>query len=326
MNITIALAARLPAAQYGGIERVVYWLAKALSIAGHRVTLLCLPGSSAPFCEVMPYDPKQPLAVQIPESTDVLHLHSEHDIPEGIPVCISHHGNNREARTMHPNTVFCSADQARRHNGTVYVHHGLDPDDYPAPDLSADFGNLTFLANAAWRVKNVRGAIRIANLARKRMDVLGGHRLNFRMGFRLTLDPSIRFHGLVDNTAKGEALRKSAGLVFPVLWHEPFGVAVIEALYFGTPVFATPFGSLPELVPPQAGLLSASYAELAEAAANRSYSRAAIHDWWRSSFTLHHMAEGYLPLYRQIADGMPLHPAPIAAPATRDALLFPMRD
>ena len=31
-------------------------------------------------------------------------------------------------------------------------------------------------------------------------------------------------------------------------WHEPFGIALIEALYFGCPVFGTPYGSLPEIV------------------------------------------------------------------------------
>ena len=31
-------------------------------------------------------------------------------------------------------------------------------------------------------------------------------------------------------------------LLFPVKWHEPFGLALIESLYFGNPVFGTPFG------------------------------------------------------------------------------------
>ena len=49
-------------------------------------------------------------------------------------------------------------------------------------------------------------------------------------------------------TSLSSLLNASRGLIFPVRWHEPFGLAVIESLYFGCPVFATPYGALPELV------------------------------------------------------------------------------
>jgi len=48
-----------------------------------------------------------------------------------------------------------------------------------------------------------------------------------------------------------EVLRVVAGaraFVFPISWEEPFGLVVAEALAAGTPVVATPRGSLPELV------------------------------------------------------------------------------
>ena len=38
------------------------------------------------------------------------------------------------------------------------------------------------------------------------------------------------------SSEKGEILNSSKGLVFPVLWHEPFGLAIIESLYYGCPV------------------------------------------------------------------------------------------
>ncbi|MCB6745861.1 glycosyltransferase, partial [Anaerostipes hadrus] len=86
---------------------------------------------------------------------------------------------------------------------------------------------------------NVRGAIRVARRAGRPLEVLGGYRLNLKMGFRLTLDPNARFHGMVDDAGKAAILGRAAGLLFPVRWHEPFGIAVIEAMYFGLPVFAT---------------------------------------------------------------------------------------
>ena len=54
-------------------------------------------------------------------------------------------------------------------------------------------------------------------------------------------------------------------MIFPVRWHEPFGLAIVESLYFGCPVFGTPYGSLPEIVAPDVGVLSARASDLAEA-------------------------------------------------------------
>jgi glycosyltransferase involved in cell wall biosynthesis len=102
-----------------------------------------------------------------------------------------------------------------------------------------------------------------------------------------------------------------------VLWEEPFGIAVIEALYFGAPVFATPYGSLPELVPAEAGFLSNSESALAEAVANNVYDRRAIQDWWSQHFTHLQMAKKYLRCYEKILDGETLHPAEIHSPAVR---------
>ncbi|MGR5543430.1 glycosyltransferase, partial [Vibrio campbellii] len=48
-------------------------------------------------------------------------------------------------------------------------------------------------------------------------------------------------------------------------WHEPFGLAVTESLYFGCPVFASPYGSLPELVNEDVGVLSHHESDLVTA-------------------------------------------------------------
>jgi glycosyltransferase involved in cell wall biosynthesis len=69
-----------------------------------------------------------------------------------------------------------------------------------------------------------------------------------RTGVRITLSPHVRFHGLLGGDGKNAILNSSKGLVLPVLRHEPFGLAVIESLYFGCPLFGTPYGALPELL------------------------------------------------------------------------------
>ncbi|TIN13716.1 MAG: glycosyltransferase family 4 protein, partial [Mesorhizobium sp.] len=47
---------------------------------------------------------------------------------------------------------------------------------------------------------------------------------------------------------KAEFLGKAAGLLFPIDWPEPFGLAAIEAMACGTPVIAWNCGALPEII------------------------------------------------------------------------------
>jgi hypothetical protein len=74
MRIAFASDSVLPATKYGGIERIVWWLAKQLSSRGHGVTLLAPPGSRCPFARVVVRDSRLPLAEQVPADVDIVHL------------------------------------------------------------------------------------------------------------------------------------------------------------------------------------------------------------------------------------------------------------
>jgi glycosyltransferase involved in cell wall biosynthesis len=47
---------------------------------------------------------------------------------------------------------------------------------------------------------------------------------------------------------KKDLLSRAGCLLFPILWDEPFGMVMIEALACGTPVVALRRGSVPEVV------------------------------------------------------------------------------
>ncbi|QLF69820.1 glycosyltransferase [Peteryoungia desertarenae] len=327
MQILLVSSAPIPAIRYGGAERIILWLGRALTEMGHQASLMAPDGSSWAYGKLYPFDSGRPLEAQIPPGIDVVHSHTGLDPDYDGKACVTIHGNSKEVHRFHANSIFLSAHHAQAHGGKVFVYNGVDPRAYPEPDLLAHGGSLTFLAKAAWKVKNVTGAIRVARKAGLPIDILGGHRLNLKMGFRLTLDPNARFKGMVDDIEKARYLRPSSGLLFPVRWHEPFGVAVIEAMYFGLPIFATPYGSLPELVPEFAGRLSAEGDELAAAIRRiEDYDRRAIHAHFQAHFTAEQMAKRYLELYQRIEAGESLHPDAFMGKVARDAGLLPWQD
>lgn len=325
MHVLIECGSVIPAVKYGGTERVVWWLGKALVEQGHKVTYLAMPGSSCPFADVIALDPARPRHEQIPDDVDIVHYNGGHDTLCPKPYLETIHGNVPPGHTFHINTVFISQNQAERCGGDYYIHHGLDLEEYGDPALQAPRQNLVFLAKAAWRVKNVKGAIRMTRNAGAAIEVAGGSRLNIKMGFRFTATPKARFHGMVDQQYKMQLLRRTEGLVFPVLWHEPFGLAVIEAMYYGNPAFVTAWGSLPELVTPEVGFSSNSESELTEAIKNRgAYKRDVVHEYIRENFNNHRMASHYVQAYEKVLNGETLNSQVPVKPDTPEPKRFSM--
>lgn len=321
MKIAIVINALLPAIKYGGTERVAYSLGSALAAMGHSVVFIARQGSFSPFGTVIPIDPAVPVASLIPDDVDVVHFNNVAQTDRLTkPYIVTIHGNGIPAQNIDPNSVFVSADHARRHGCQAWVHNGLDWDMYPKPDLTLRRDTFHFLGNGAWKVKNLRGAIDVAKRAKVSLDVMGASRINFKMGFRLTLSPRVHFHGMVDNSAKARICQRSRGLLFPVRWHEPFGLALIESMYYGAPVFGTPYGALPEIVNSQVGFLSSSAEQLALAMCESDFSPRICHDYAAVRFSAAAMANAYIQLYQKVIDGEPLNPviAPQCNPNARN--------
>lgn len=311
MHILIFFDGIIPAVKYGGTERVVWGLGKALKRLGHRVTYLAGAGSQCDFAPVVTYDPSRPIGEQIPAGVDLVHMNHIYEQLD-FPHVYTEHANGSGDNLLPLNTIFISQNHARRHGSETFVYNGLEWDEYGAPDLKSERSYFHFLGNAAWRVKNVRGAINVVRgMPGERLVVLGGRRFNFKMGVRLTFSPKIRFAGMVGGEEKLRLLSGSKGLIFPVRWHEPFGLAVMESIYFGAPAFVTPYGSLPELVTPEVGFLSDSCTELRRAASEAGgYSRQVCHEYARDTFSSDRMAEGYVACYERVLNGETLNAEP----------------
>lgn len=308
MNILIVNMSPIPVYAYGGTERVIWDLAKQLVINGHQVTFLVPKGSHCDFAKVIEIDPLRCISQQIPDHIDVAHFQFQPNIINlNIPYVVTEHGNAKLNEPLDKNTIFVSKNHAERHNSDSYVLNGLDWDNYGEVNWKQQRNYYHFLGKAAWRLKNVKGAIQVAKGAKQDLHVLGGNRFNFKRGIRLTFSPHIKFHGMVGGQEKFSLLNGSKGMIFPVRWHEPFGLAIIESLYFGSPVFATPYGAIPELVPEHCGFLSTSADELVHAIQNNEYDMHACHQHAVEHFNAHQMMQGYLEKYQLVMAGQPLN-------------------
>ena len=326
MKILLVSNTQVPMLAYGGRERIVWWLGKALHQLGHQVTYLAAKGSECPFGEVLVLDEKKPIGPQVPDFVDLVHFHwtPKPNALIGKPYLITYHDNATKSQTFDPNTVFLSRNHAQRHGGSVFVYNGLDFDEYGEPMLDNRRMYFHFIGKAAWTVKNVRGAIDITRAAGERLHVIGGNRINFRMGMNM-LSPHVRFHGMLGGDGKNALIQASKGLIFPAIWHEPFGLAILESLYFGCPIFGTPYGSMPELLGSRAtmntsgsgvlealhsefGFLSIKKSEIAEALKDAGqYDRRRCHDYTVAYFSARRMASDYVALYEKVLNGETLH-------------------
>jgi hypothetical protein len=307
VHIVLVSKTSIPVYAYGGTERVIWDLGCALSQLGHHVTYLAAAGSTCPFAEVLHIDPMVDLRMQIPEGIDIVHFQfkPEFSLDEDFtkPYVVTEHGNTSADNVLPLNSIFVSKNHAERHGSDQFVYNGLNWDAYGSVDFEARRQHHHFLGKASWRVKNVTGAIDVALAAGVELAVLGGTRLNLKRGFRFTWSSKIHFHGMVGGRDKSRLLNMSNGMIFPARWHEPFGLSVIESLYFGCPIFATPYGSLPELVCPEHGFLSASKAEMVSSIQHQSFDMRACHQHAVKHFNAETMARGYLQKYEQVLAG-----------------------
>ncbi len=314
MRILIVYRGVIPVYLYGGTQRVIWGLGKELVKLGHKVSYLVKQGSYCDFASVIYIDENKPILEQITNDYDVIHFNFK---PNGIeklsiPYIITIHGNSNNLNEFDKNTVFVSKNHASRYNSNSYVYNGLDWSEYSTPDFKNKRTYFHFLGNATWRVKNVSGAIDVIKKTKtEKLKVLGGVRFNFKMGIRFTFSPKVSFAGMVGGKQKFKLLNGSKGLIFPVKWHEPFGLAIIESLYYGCPVFGTPYGSLPELVKEDVGYLSNKSDELAEAILNFDiFSRQRCHEYVVEKFNSKRMALKYLEKYEKVISGDRLNTFP----------------
>lgn len=285
----------IPPKTYGGTQRDVYWLAKALSYKGHQVYVLASKGSyvneQVKIIEVPPDTKGRDFEQYLPPDFDIVNYHVKINFTPDYPYLHSLHGNAKVEEWLPQNTSFISWKHAYNHGGRHYVYNGLDLDEYEFQPESQDY--FSFIGKISWKRKNLRYVLKLAKKSGIRLKIAGGR--------RLTPNPKIQYLGMIGGTTKNDFLKNAKGLLFPTAWEEPMGIVVIESMACGTPAITSTRGAMPELVSKETGFVCDNENEYLNAIENIStINREICRERVWQYFSKEAMANGYLTLFDQI--------------------------
>jgi glycosyltransferase involved in cell wall biosynthesis len=132
------------------------------------------------------------------------------------------------------------------------VYNGVPMSSYEFRSEVSPEAPLVFLG----RIEPIKGthlAIEVAQRSKIPLVIAGNipseHRGYFDSQIAPHLDGcSISYVGPVNDVEKNKLLGGAKALLMPILWDEPFGIVMAEALACGTPVIGLKRGSIPEVV------------------------------------------------------------------------------
>lgn len=324
----------VPPRLYGGAERLIDMLVRALVDRGHEVTLFAHRDSSVP-CELVAYPGESSasrtdalrntsaLARSVVRGRfDVVHSFGRLGymlpfLPLPIPKLMTYQrpitpasvrwGRRLSAGTLHFSAIsrFMTAPVSGLAPWNV-VYNGVPLEHYDfVPAVPAD-APLAFLG----RVEHIKGthlAIDIAQKAGRKLIIAGNVATEHRAYFDQYVAPRVdgdrvSYVGPVDDARKNQLLGSAAALLMPILWDEPFGLVMAEAMACGTPVIGLRRGAVPEVVEHGVtGFIGNDVDELAAyVPALTKLERLASRTRVERLFSGQVNAEAYLALYRRI--------------------------
>jgi glycosyltransferase involved in cell wall biosynthesis len=295
----------LPVIGYGGIERILFWHMVELVKLGHQVCLIGNKESTVrkygiELIEIQNPDEWEKL---IPDNYDIIHLSHNHIARSNVPTITTVHGNGQVGEIFHENCVFVSRKHAEIHGSNQFIHNAIDLNEYPyQPKSKREWNRFLFLAKASWRVKNLKHSVKACRKHERHLEVIGGRYWG--------LSRYIHSHGIIGGEKKMNLIRQCDGMLFPVRWHEPFGIAVIEAMSQGLPVIGSPYGSLPELINAQVGFIANNFEELENYLAqdfSKNFNPDVIRKHVEDKFNITRHAHAYLDLYKKVIQGEKLN-------------------
>ena len=118
------------------------------------------------------------------------------------------------------------------------------------------------------------------------------------------LSDEIEYLGEVTHGEKVELLQNARATLFPIEWEEPFGLVMIESMACGTPVIATRWGAVPEVIEHgRSGIIVDDYRLMAAAIeeADRLEPFELVR-YAQEHFSPERMVDDYLRAFRSVLD------------------------
>jgi glycosyltransferase involved in cell wall biosynthesis len=326
------IAWRTPPRHYGPWERIAGLIADGLHERGIDVTLFASLDSltTAKLDGVCPtgYMDDPELDGRIWEALHVAHalersgefdlVHNHLDwLPLAFdslaraPIVTTIHGFSSPAilpAYERSRSAFVSISFADRAPGVTYaanVYHGVDVAELPFDAVGGDalvyFGRIH-------PEKGTVEAIEIAARAGRTLALCGI--VQDERYFAEEVEPRIDgdrvvYLGSVGPEERAEVLGRSAALLHPIAFDEPFGLSVVEAMVCGTPVIAFPRGSMAEIVDEGVTGFLVGGVDEAVAAVERAATidRAACRAAATARFSAERMVDDYLRVYEDVLAG-----------------------
>ena len=274
----------VPPTGYGGIEWVVSLLADGLADAGHDVTLFASGDSRtrAKLAAVYDVAPSEHIGRTFWELRHVLSCYERYDefdvindhsgppsaaIAGAVPTPVLHtvHG----PLTGEPGQIYEALGVVAPRVGLISISlnqrkpkpdlnwaancpNALDLSVYPCKPHRGEY--LLFLGRMS-PDKGAHRAVAVAMQSGVPLRLAGKcrepkEREYFDQFVAPHLGPAhdIEYMGEVNHGQKVELLQDARATLFPIQWEEPFGLVMIESMACGTPVIATRWGAVPEVI------------------------------------------------------------------------------
>lgn len=332
-----------PPKKYGGTEAVVHSLTEELVKRGHDVTLFAT-GDSKTNAK-LDYFYKKPLGNVADLKTnpylvlphyyhcfkqankfDLIHNHNDEfaylftDLIK-TPVVHTLHGSfyekevKKEKKEMlkdfyYQNFISISKSQQKSLKDIKFmanIYNGVNLKDFK---FEAKRGDYLFWIGRITYKKGASDAIKVAKNLGMRLVIAGSidpaERDYLEREVLSQVDgEKIIFAGEVGLKRKAELFRNAACSIFPIHWHEPFGLVMAESMACGTPVVAYDKGAAREVVrnnltgfvvPPKKGIEGLSEAVEKSVTIDRPVCREHV----KESFTVEKMTDKYERIYKKL--------------------------
>lgn len=334
------LVESVPPEAYGGTELVVSLLTEELVARGHEVTLFATGDSittarlfpcaerglrmctEIPVSRWMAYDLAALIELEKRLSEfDIVHNHMGYQaLPFlkkiEIPSVTTNHNPvkpyNKPIYTACRDASYVSISDAYRRwnlpdvlNYVATVYNGIDIAMYPAGENERTY--LLFLGRVC-HDKGTAEAIEIARALKLPLKIAGKVDRNDQQYFEEKVkpwlsEPGIEYVGEVDHEQKLSLYSSAIAVVYPIHFHEPFGLVMAEAMATGTPLAALDMGAVKEVLKDrETAVIGQSVEELIDRFAEiKDISPAACRDRAVRLFSRERMTEDYLGVYERFA-------------------------